>query len=193
MFSALRSLHLSAGFVGVWPSSRARPGSDAVNGEPTQLPTPQQRAGEVGRAVAAAVQHVQRPNAAFQRVPGVSAGTMACIAARGCVEGSPSNSDAPAGRAPLIGPKGPASPTSCTALPNLAPTLNTQKTYRPPFPTPSIAAVLPSCTARPVSLSSGLVCCRSTRLGTSQQNLPPPSSFSCPLLAVRLSWPGAFR
>lgn len=43
VFSALRSLHLSTGFVGVWPSSRARPGSDAVNGEPTQLPTQHQQ------------------------------------------------------------------------------------------------------------------------------------------------------
>lgn len=128
--------------------------------------------------------------------PTPSLAQWARIAARGCVEGSPSNSDAPAGPCVLIGPKGPASPTSCTALPNLAPTLNTQKTYRPPLPTPSIAAVLPSCSVRSVSLShrTRLLSLNQIRYVSAETPLPSlPSLPPCPLLAVPLSWPGAFR
>jgi hypothetical protein len=41
--------------------------------------------------------------------------------------------------------------------PGLAPTLNTQKTYRPPLPTSSIAAVLRPCCTRAALLSPGPV------------------------------------
>lgn len=117
----------------------ARPESDAVNGEPTRVPTRREGCKEcwiewVARGRRCCMPAIElRSNAISRsgRLNGRGSPPWAYGQQRGVAIQL---------RCPCVAlhrslvAEGPASPTSCTALPNLAPTLNTQKTYRPPVP-----------------------------------------------------------